>query len=64
MSKLGVQILALKVPITSAADDKFCDIFAYFRIKQGIIFHENHLPAEDSHEMSFRIVIFDKAAKF
>ena len=28
-----VQILNLKAPITTAADDKFCDIFPNFRNK-------------------------------
>ena len=28
-----VQPLTLKAPITTAADDKFCDIFANFRKK-------------------------------
>ena len=44
--------LTLKAPITTAADDNFCDIFPSFRQKQGMKFHENHLPADDSHEMS------------
>ena len=29
-----------------------------------MIFHENRLPADDSHEISCLIVIFEKAAKF
>ena len=29
-----------------------------------MIFHENLLPADDSHEISFLSVIFEKAAKF
>ena len=29
-----------------------------------MIFHENRLPADDSHETSCLIVIFEKAAKF
>ena len=35
-------------PITTAADDTFCDILPKFR-KKGMIFHENHLPTDDSH---------------
>ena len=52
-------ILTLKAPITTAADDKFCDIFSYFR-KKGIIFHENRLPADDSHEISCLNFLFLK----
>ena len=58
------QELTLKAPITTAADDKFCDIFPFFQKKEGMIFHENHLPADDSHEISCLIVIFENAAKF
>ena len=29
-----------------------------------MIFHENRLPADDSHETSCRVVIFEKAEKF
>ena len=54
--------LTLKASITTAADYKFRHIFPNFRKKEGMIFHENHLPAEASHEIS--LVIFDKAAKF
>ena len=43
--------LILKAPIMTAADDKFCDIFLNFRKIEGMIFHENRLPAEDSHEI-------------
>ena len=55
--------LTLIAPITTAADDKFCDIFANFqRIanfrKKGMMFHENRLPADDSHEISFFICYF------
>ena len=48
-------MLTLKAPITTA-DDKFCDIFPNFR-KKGMIFHENRLPADDSHEISCLIVV-------
>ena len=57
-------ILTLKEPITTAADDKFCDVFPNFRQKEGMIFHENCLSAEDSHEQSCLICYFWKAPKF
>ena len=38
--------LTLKTPITTAADDKFWDIFPNFRQKYGMTIHENRLPAE------------------
>ena len=45
--------LTLKAPITTAADDKFCEIFPNFRKKiRYMIFHEIRLPADDSHEIS------------
>ena len=44
--------LTLKGPIKTAAEDKFCDTFPNFRQKQGMILHENWLPADDSHEIS------------
>ena len=50
--------LALKAPITTAADNKFCDIFPDFRKKSGMIYHENRLPGHDSHEISFLICYF------
>ena len=40
------------MPITTAAEDKFCDIVPNFLKKKGMIFHENCLPADDSHEIS------------
>ena len=58
-----LEILTLKAPITAEADDKFCNIFPNFQKKSGMIFHENRLPADDSHEISC-LVIFEKAAKF
>ena len=37
----------------TAADDKFFIIFPDFRKKKlGMIFHEQGLPADDSHELS------------
>ena len=50
--------LTHKAAITTAADNKFCDIFPSFRQKQGMIFHENRLPADDSHEISCLICYF------
>ena len=47
-----MNLLTLKAPITTAADDKFCDIFPNFRQKLGMILHESCLPADDSHEIS------------
>ena len=44
--------LTLKAPITTAADDKFCDIFPSFQQKEGMIFHENRLLLEDFHKLS------------
>ena len=55
--------LTLKASMTTAADGKFCDIFSNFQ-KKGMICHENRLLADDSHEISCLIVIFEKAAKF
>ena len=48
--------LTLKAPITTAADDKFCDIFPNFRQKQG-------MPADDSREISCLIGYFCKSGK-
>ena len=46
--------LILKAPIMTAADDKKCYTFLNFRKKhtQEMIFHENRLPAKDSHEIN------------
>ena len=49
--------LTVKVPITTVADDKCCGIFPNFR-KKGIIFNENCLPADNSHEISCLICSF------
>ena len=51
------KMITLKEPILTAADDKFFNIFPNFRKKLGI-FHENRLPAEDSHEISYLICYF------
>ena len=51
-------ILTLKAPITTVADDKLCNIFLNFLKKKGKIFHENHLPADDSHGISYFICYF------
>ena len=48
----------LKAQIMTAADDKFFNILSNFRKKQGMIFHENRLPADDSHEISCLICCF------
>ena len=51
-------LLTLRVPITTAADDKFCNIFTIFQKKIRYVFHENRLPADDSHEISCLISYF------
>ena len=51
-------VLTLKAPITTAADDNFCDIFLIVRKKEGMVFRENRLPADDSHEISYLICYF------
>ena len=40
----------------TAADDKVCYTFLNFRKKhtQEMIFHENRLPAKDSHEINLK----------
>ena len=43
--------LTLKAPITTAADDTFFNFFHNLR-KKGMIFRENRVPADDSHEIS------------
>ena len=53
--------LALKVPIPTAADDKFCNISPNFQTKYGMIFHENQTSLMKYHAL---FVIFEKAAKF
>ena len=49
----NVQLLTLKAPITTAADDNF--------LKKSIIFHEDRLSSDNSHEISCFFVIFEKA---
>ena len=44
--------LTHKAPIRTAAEDSFCDIFPNFWKNKGMIFHENRLPADNSHEIS------------
>ena len=56
-------MLTLIAPIPTAADDKFCDIFSNFRKKYGMIFHENRLPSDDSHEIACLICYFWKSSK-
>ena len=41
-------VLTLKAPITTAADDRLCNIFPNFQKKSGMIY----LPAVYSHEIS------------
>ena len=48
--------------ITTAADNKFCNIFLNFR-KKVMIFHENRLPADDSHKISYLICYFRNGGK-
>ena len=55
--------LTLKAPITTAADDKFCNIFLNFRKNKAMIFYKNRLPADDSHEMSYLICYIRKGGK-
>ena len=43
-------MLPLKASITTAADDKFRDIFLYFR--KNMIYNESHPPADESHYIS------------
>ena len=50
--------LTFKAPITTAADDKFGDIVLSLLKKLGMIFHENRLPADNSHEISCHICYF------
>ena len=67
LSSAAVVITALtfKAPITTAADDKFCDIFTNYQQKEGIILHENRLLADDCQEISFLISKIRKdVAKF
>ena len=52
------QMLTLKAPIIAAADNTFCDIFSNFRKNKGMIFHENCLPADNSHVISCLICYF------
>ena len=55
-------ILTLKAPITTAAEDKFCATFPNSQ-KWGMILHENRLPADDYHEISCLICYFLKSSK-
>ena len=51
-------VKTLIAPITTAADDKVSHIFPNIPKKEGMIFHENRLPADDSHEISCLICYF------
>ena len=44
--------------ITTAADNKFCDIFPNLKNKRYEIFHENRLPADDFPEISCLVYYF------
>ena len=59
MFKIMTEQLTLKAPITTAADGKISNIFPNFK-KKGIIFHENRLPADDSHEISSHLLFLKK----
>ena len=48
-------LLTLKAPIMTAADDNFFYIFLNFQKKKDMLFHENHLPADDFHKISYLI---------
>ena len=50
------------MPITTEADDKFCDIFLNF-LRKGMVFHEFRLPEDDTHEMPYPIWYFWKSIK-
>ena len=51
-------ILTLKAPITTAADNRICDIFPNFRQNKGMILNKNRLLEDDSHEISCHICYF------
>ena len=44
-------LFALNAITKTAADGNFCDIFLNFEKKLGMIFRENGLPADVSHEI-------------
>ena len=50
--------LTLKAPMTTAADNKFCEIILNFEKEKGMIFNENCLPADNSHEISCLFGLF------
>ena len=51
-------VLTLKASNTTAADEKFCNIYSSLQHKQGMVFHENGVPADDSREISCLICYF------
>ena len=60
--KVVTQILTIKAPIMTAAEDKFCDIFPNFRKKiRYYISRESSAILMKYHAL---FVIFEKAAKF
>ena len=58
-------ILTLKAPITTAADDKVCEIFANFRKKLGMIYFMR-IVCQQTILLKYHalFVIFEKAEKF
>ena len=52
VAEMDAGLMVGMAPITTAADDKICDIFSNFQKKKGMISHENRLPADDSYEIS------------
>ena len=57
-SVIEQDLLTLKAPITTLADDEFCNIFPNFQKIQRMILHKNRLTAEDSHEIPYLIYYF------
>ena len=55
-----IEVLTLKIPITTEANSKLWDIFLIFEKKSALKFHVNHLLADDSHEISSLIWILLK----
>ena len=46
----------------TAEDSYFVIInFVYFTEREGMIFHVNHLPADDSHEISKPYLVLNEA---
>ena len=61
IEKISFQIinLTIKAPITTAPDEnKNATFFSIFEKNKSMIFHENRLPADDSHEISCLVCYF------